>query len=201
MLAFLKRWSISLQNNNEQYQFLGILAILLSRLLDLNFMFLFQGIFLSIWTVGFKKTFTELVPRFPGLFLFPIFGLFTFGPKSKQNCQCSSYGNNEMQVSFPHTYVNLLLWVLGFFGVALYLDPYHYSYLSTWIIILVPAFVGFLLLLLFYMFEKKCCISCCSSCCLPFTERSVFAENSNQKDIEQQQQQQSEGDFEMMQIA
>ena len=168
----------------------------LSRLLDLNFMFLFQGIFLSIWTVGFKKTFTVLVPRFPGLFLFPIFGLFTFG--SKQNCQCPSYGNNEMQVSFPHTYVNLLLWVLGFIGVALYLHPYYYSYLSVWIIILVPAFVIFLLLLLFHMFEKKCCISCCSSCCLPFTERSVFVENSDQKDTEQQQQ--SEGDFEMTKL-
>ena len=154
-------------------------------------MLLVQGIFLSIRTVGFKKTFTELVPRFPGLFLFPIFGLFTFGPKSHQTCQCSSYGNNEMQVSFTHTYVNLLLWVLGFLGLAL-------DNLSL-IIILVPSFWMFLLLLLFHMFEKKCCLSCCSSCCLPFTERSVFAENSDQKDTEQQQQ--SEGDIEMMQIA
>ena len=169
-------------------------------------MFLFQGIFLSIWTVGFKKTFTELVPRFPGLFLFPIFGLFTFGPKSHQNCQCPSYGNNEMQVSFPHTYVNLSLWTLGFIGAILYIDPRYLTDLRFasgplfWIIILVPSFVIFLLLLLFHMFEKKRCISCCSSCCLPFTERSVFAENSDQKDTEQQQQQ-SEGDFEMMQIA
>ena len=177
-------------------------------------MFFFQGIFLSIWTVGFKKTFTELVPRFPGLFLFPIFGLFTFGPKSHQNCQCPSYGNNEMQVSFLHTYVNLSLWVLGFIGAALFHNP---RYLSNsrdahvyWLIILAPSFGIFLLLLLFHMFEKKCCISCCSSCCLPFTERSVFAENSNQKDTEQEQQQgqeqqeqqqQSKGDLEMMQTA
>ena len=141
-----------------------MVAILLSKLLGLNSMFFFQGIFLSIWTVGFKKTFTELVPRFPGLFLFPIFGLFTFGPKSHQNCQCPSYGNNEMQVSFPHTYVNLSLWVLGFFGVApgSLVSPIILS------IILVPSFGMFLLLLLFHMFEKKCCISCCSSCCYPF---------------------------------
>ena len=186
-----------------------MVAILLSKLLGLNSMFFFQGIFLSIWTVGFKKTFTELVPRFPGLFLFPIFGLFTFGPKSHQNCQCPSYGNNEMQVSFTHTYVNLSLWVLGFIGVALCLNPrfltdhwfasFPWFASNVWSIILVPSFVMFLLLLLFHMFEKKCCLSCCSSCCLPFTERSVFAENSDQKDTEQQQQ--SEGDLEMMQIA
>ena len=159
---------------------------------------------MSIWTVGFKKTFTELIPRFPGLFLFPIFGLFTFGPKSEQDCQCPSYGNNEMQISFPHTYMNLSLWVLGFFAAALfhksgiYLTDLNWDAPVYWNMILVPSFVMFLLVLLFHMFEKKCCISCCSSCCLPFTERSVFAENSNQKDTEQQQQ--SEGDFEMTKL-
>ena len=185
-----------------------MVAILLSKLLGLNSMFFFQGIFLSIWTVGFKKTFTELVPRFPGLFLFPIFGLFTFGPKSQENCQCPSYGKNEMQVSFTHTYVNFLLWGLGFFGVALYVEPWSLTYKgygAPYMIILPPGFMLFLLLLTFHVFEKKCCISCCSSCCLPFTERSVFPENSDQKDTEQQQQQQqqqqSEGDLEMMQIA
>ena len=123
-------------------------------------MFLFQGIFLSIWTVGFKKTFTELVPRFPGLFLFPIFGLFTFGPKSHQNCQCPSYGNNEMQVSFPHTYVNLSLWVLGFFGVALFIDPRYltltrFHAFLHWIILLVPSFFMFLLLFCFCIFIQS----------------------------------------------
>ena len=180
-----------------------MVAILLSKLLGLNSMLLFQGIFVSFWTVGFKKTFTELVPRFPGLFLFPIFGLFTFGPKSHQNCQCPSYGNNEMQVSFTHTYVNLSLWVLGFFGVTLYLNPRHLTDSNRgapifWSFILGLPFVMFLLILLFHMIEKKCCISCCSSCCLPFTERSVFVENSDQKDTEQQQQ--SEGDFEMTKL-
>ena len=176
----------------------------LCRLLNLNLMFSFQGMVVAIWTVGFKKTFSELLPRFPGLFLFPIFGLFTFGPKSQENCQCPSYAKNEMQVSFTHTYVNFLMWGLGFFGVALYVAPWSLTYRGYWsafMIILPPGFMIFLLLLTFHMFEKKCCISCCSSCCLPFTERSVFPENSDQKDREQQQQQQSEGDLEMMQIA
>ena len=104
-----------------------------------------------------------------------------------------------MQVSFTHTYVNLSLWILGFIGVTLYINPrfldLNWAGPLFWIIILAPSFVMFLLLLLFHMFEKKCCISCCSSCCLPFTERSVFVENSDQKDTEQQQ---SEGDLEMM---
>ena len=171
----------------------------------LTIIFFFQGIGLSIWTVGFKKTFTELVPRFPGLFLFPIFGLFTFGPKSQKNCQCHSYGINEMQISFVHTYVNLSLWVLGFFGTCLYIDPnaltgyyYHFDFIY-WIIILIPVFVFFLLLLLFQLLEKTCSISCCSPCCLPFTERSVFVEDSVKQDTEQQQQ--SEGDLEMIQVA
>ena len=150
---------------------------------------------MSIWTVGFKKTFTKLIPRFPGLFLFPIFGLFVFGPKSQQNCQCPSYGNNEMQVSFTHTYVNLSLWFFGFTGVCLY-----FSYPLSSVILLSPlVFVMFLLLLLFHLLEKTCCIGCCSPCCLPFTERSVFVEDSDKQDTEQQQQ--SEGDLEMMQIA
>ena len=150
---------------------------------------------MSIWTVGFKKTFTKLIPRFPGLFLFPIFGLFVFGPKSQQNCQCPSYGNNEMQVSFTHTYVNLSLWFFGFTGACLY------SY-NLWFFIILSSlvFLMFLLLLLFHLLEKTCCIGCCSPCCLPFTERSVFVEDSDKQDTEQQQQQ-SEGDFEMMQIA
>ena len=162
---------------------------------------------MSIWTVGFKKTFTELVPRFPGLFLFPVFGLFTFGPKSQKTCQCPSYQNNEMQVSFTHTYVNLSLWVLELFGVNKYIAPIYFTYpelsqISYFFILLIAfaAFLKFLLLLTFHMFEKKCCISCCSSCCLPFTERSVFPENSDQKDTEQQQQQLNEGDFKMVQI-
>ena len=156
---------------------------------------------MSIWTVGFKKTFTELIPRFPGLFLFPIFGLFTFGPKSHQNCQCPSYGNNKMQVSFTHTYVNLSLWVIGFFGVPLFVDSRAFYRLAAivWPSILAPVFGIFLLLLLFQLLEKTCCISCCSPCCLPFTERSVFGEDSDKQDTEQQQQ--SEGDLEMTQFA
>ena len=159
---------------------------------------------MSTWTVGFKKTFTELLPRFPGLFLFPIFGLFTFGPKSHQNCQCPSYGNNKMQVSFLHTYVNLSLWVIGFFGVLLFTDSSAFTDFHQlwpyilWPSILAPVFGIFLLLLLFQLLEKTCCISCCSPCCLPFTERSVFVEDSDEKDTEQQQ---NEGDLEMIQVA
>ena len=106
-----------------------------------------------------------------------------------------------MQVSFPHTYVNLLLWGLGFVGTCLYISPIlaAYGLFIFSVSFLALSFVMFLLILLFHMIEKKCCISCCSSCCLPFTERSVFVENSDQKDTEQQQQ--SEGDLEMMQIA
>ena len=167
-------------------------------ILTKDFIVFFQGIGLSIWTVGFKKTFTELVPRFPGLFLFPIFGLFTFGPKSTKGCQCLSYGNNKMEISFTHTYVNLILWVLESVGVSLYLEG---PITGILIITLPVSIVLFFLILLFQLLEKTCCISCCSPCCLPFTERSVFVEDSDEKDREQQQQQQSEGDFEMMQVA
>ena len=148
---------------------------------------------MSIWTVGFKKTFTELVPRFPGLFLFPIFGLFTFGPKTHQNCQCPSYGNNQMEISFTHTYVNLIICGLGFVGASLHAEP------AFGLVFALPAFlVPFFLILLFQLLEKTCCISCCSPCCLPFTERSVFGEDSDKQDTEQQQQ--SKGDLEMTQV-
>ena len=37
-----------------------------------------------IATMGWKRTFTELVPRYPGLILMPAFTGFTFGPIDTQ---------------------------------------------------------------------------------------------------------------------
>ena len=100
-----------------------------------------------------------------------------------------------MEMSFTHTYVNLLLWALGSVGVSLYLEgPF-----MILVIVLPVSIVLFLLILLFQLLEKTCSISCCSPCCLPFTERSVFGEDSDKQDTEQQQQ--SEGDLEMTQVA
>ena len=108
----------------------------------------------------------------------------------------ATYGNNQMEISFTHTYGNLIIWGLGFVGVSLYLSK---TIAGILIITLPVCIVLFLLILLFHLFEKTCCISCCSPCCLPFTERSVFGEDSDKQDTEQQQQ--SEGDLEMTQVA
>ena len=127
-----------------------------------------------MWTVGVKETCSNLLPRFPGIFLFPIFGPFMFGPKStKKCCYCSKYGSGQMEVSFFHSYVNLLIW-----GCGAFLSFIVGGELLAFPIIVLPILIGLAILVVFYNFDK--------ACCYPFTERSVMGnqEESQEKDEE-----------------
>ena len=44
-------------------------------------------------SVGWKKTFSELVPRYPGLFLTPAFTSFIFGPIELQSSGGDSFNH------------------------------------------------------------------------------------------------------------
>ena len=132
---------------------------------------IFQAFLLAVWTVGAKETCSNLLPRFPGIFLFPIFGPFMFGPKStKKCCDCSRFGSKQMEVSFFHSYVNLLIWGCGAF-LSFFVGA---GSLLAFPMIVLPILIGLAILVSFFNFDK--------ACCYPFTERSVMG---NQKESQE----------------
>ena len=94
-----------------------------------------------------------------------------------------------MQLSFWHTYINLLISVGG-------------SALTEYILRSKPSFsnpdqffilsmttISFHTLQLFFVIlyqclEKSCCVECCCTCCMPFTERSILFEHEEQQENE-----------------
>ena len=146
---------------------------------------IFQAFLLAVWTVGAKETCSNLLPRFPGIFLFPLFGPFIFGPKSTGKwCACSKYRSKQMEVSFFHSYVNLFIWGCGSFLSLLYIDNQFRgpSYLILFPIAVLPILTLLAILVGFYQLLDNNCYSCC----YPITERSVMGnqEESQEKDEE-----------------
>ena len=142
---------------------------------------IFQAFLLAVWTVGAKETCSNLLPRFPGIFLFPLFGPFMFGPKSTGKvCGCSKFGSKQMEVSFFHSYVNIFVWGCGSFLSLLYLDTLFQgpSYFILFPAAVLPILILLAILVVFYNFDK--------ACCYPFTERSLMGnqEESQEKDEE-----------------
>ena len=157
-----------------------------------------------MWTVGGVQTFCNLLPRFPGIFLFPVFAPFMFGP---QACGCRRPNGNKMQLSFFHTYFNILIWGGGASGV-IYVSPSlrnSSDRLYAFPFMILPV-VGLttILTIVYQICEKTCCLKgckCCSSCCCPFTQRSVHSTDEDQQEIKTQRHSNSqEKGFELSQI-
>ena len=69
-------------------------------------------------SVGWKKTFFELVPRYPGLIVMPAFTIFTFGPvrSSVSCCYGDSFGHcrtGQLGLSFDLSWINI--WISSAF--------------------------------------------------------------------------------------
>ena len=71
-----------------------------------------------ITSMGWKRTFTELVPRYPGLIMMPAFTSFTFGPIDTQAngfpfcCGGDSFGNcrsGQLGLSFDFSWINIAI--------------------------------------------------------------------------------------------
>ena len=65
-------------------------------------------------SVGWKKTFFELVPRYPGLIVMPAFTVFTFGPirSSVSCCYGDSFGHRGIRqfgLSFDLSWINICI--------------------------------------------------------------------------------------------
>ena len=147
-----------------------------------------------MWTVGVRQTFCNLLPRFPGIYLFPVFAPFMFGPQ--KCCGCSKSNDGKMQLSFLHTYINIVIWGGGAL-MALYISPVldlrsraKISILPFFIYIILPGMaLATILTFLYQISEKACCLKgceCCSSCCCPFTQRSVHITDEGQQKIKTQ---------------
>ena len=80
-----------------------------------------------ICSVGCEKTFCDLLPKYPGLVLIPIFSCFTFGPidgKSSKCCDLSCQnGEKSLGVSFALTWLNMCI-------TAISVIPLIFSYSS-----------------------------------------------------------------------
>ena len=73
-----------------------------------------------VCSIGFEKTFCDLLPKYPGLIFIPIFSCFSFGPIDVKSSCCAN-GQRSLGVSFGLTWLNMctpLIWVL----------PLMYSY-------------------------------------------------------------------------
>ena len=130
--------------------------------------------------VGGPHTFCNLLPRFPGIYLFPVFAPFMFGPQ-----KCCGYrgpNNNKMQLSFFHTYINILIWGVG--GVVILqtssLTRYGRSSdtLELFLLSILPGMILTILLTLLYQISET---ACCLKCCCPFTQRSVHSTDEDQQ--------------------
>ena len=138
---------------------------------------IFQAFLLAVWTVGAKETCSNLLPRFPGIFLFPLFGPFMFGPKSNgKYCGCSKFGSKQMEVSFFHSYVNIFVWGCGSLLSLFYLDTRHLRHLILFPVAVLPILILLAILVVFYHFDK--------ACCYPFTERSVMGNLEESQEID-----------------
>ena len=75
-----------------------------------------------------------------------------------------------MEVSFFHSYINLLIWGCGAF-LSFFVGA---GSLLAFLIIVLPVLIGLAILVSFFNFDK--------ACCYPFTERSVMG---NQEESEE----------------
>ena len=94
-----------------------------------------------------------------------------------------------MQLSFGHTYINLLISVGGsaltehlLRSKPSFSDSQQFFTLSM--ITIAFHTLQLFFVILFQCLEKSCCVECCCSCCMPFTERSVLFEQEEQKENE-----------------
>ena len=75
--------------------------------------YFFQALIIIVCSVGCEKTFCDLLPKYPGLVLIPIFSCFTFGPIDKKSSKCCdlSCQNEErsLGVSFALTWLNMCI--------------------------------------------------------------------------------------------
>ena len=156
-----------------------------------------------MWSVGGPKTFCNLLPRFPGIFLFPVFAPFIFGPK--KCCGCREPNDNKMQLSFFHSYINILIWGGGAVPVFYHRLRYHSieryrreGTIDVVLLAILPYMALLTILTLLYQISEKAC--CLKGCC-PFTQRSVHTiDEGQQKTKTQRHSNSQEQGFEMNEV-
>ena len=73
-------------------------------------MLFFQALITMVCSVGFEKTFCDLLPKYPGLIFIPIFSCFSFGSIDVKSSCCDltcQNGQRSLGVSFCLTWLNM----------------------------------------------------------------------------------------------
>ena len=91
-----------------------------------------------------------------------------------------------MEVSFFHSYINIIIWGGGAVLSMMQVHSERYwrdsNVLDNFLLIILPIMIFLAILVgLYQLLDNTCC-----ACCYPFTERSVFVnqEDSQEKDDE-----------------
>ena len=112
-----------------------------------------------------------------------------FGPKSTGKCcDWAKYGSKQMEVSFFHSYMNIIIWGSGavLSLMQVHSDKSYYRrddyVLGNFLTIILPIMIFLAILVGLYQLLDNTCWACC----YPFTERSVFVnqEETQEKDEE-----------------
>ena len=140
-------------------------------------------------SVGFEKTFCDLLPKYPGLILIPIFSCFTFGPidvKSPMKC-CDLSCQRSLGVSLTLTWLNMCTTVIC---VVIALQVQEAKFDSYGLVL----FFGLAFVLLYFLINTcflaimQCCMKdccpCCCTCCFNCIQRTSISSNQKDQDIE-----------------
>ena len=135
-----------------------------------------------VCSVGFEKTFCDLLPKYPGLILIPIFSCFTFGPidvKSPVKC-CDLSCQKSLGVSLTLTWLNMCTTIICVFLA------FYSLYIAIGIYIIPYVFLYFLINTSFLAIVNNCCCCCCCccTCCYNCIQRTSISSNQEDQDIE-----------------
>ena len=142
-----------------------------------------------VCSVGFEKTFCDLLPKYPGLILIPTFSCFTFGPidvKSPMKC-CDLSCQRSLGVSLTLTWLNMCTTIIC---VVLALIGKSQNYFASFALLLTIPFVLLYTCSLGIMqcCMKDCCSTtccpCCCTCCINCIQRTSISSNQEDQDIE-----------------
>ena len=147
-----------------------------------------------VCSVGFEKTFCDLLPKYPGLILIPVFSCFTFGPidvKSPMKC-CDLSCQKSLGVSLTLTWLNMcttIICVVLALIAKLGLDSSYVGIFALFNVIVSSLFIIPLILLYFLIntcflaIVSNCC-SCWCTCCINCIQRTSISSNQEDQDIE-----------------
>merc|ERR1712037_271058 len=159
-----------------------------------NFRILIRAaLIIMVCSVGFEKTFCDLLPKYPGLILIPVFSCFTFGPidgKSPRTC-CDLSCQRSFGVSLTLTWLNMCTTIICVFLAFPILASSSiegsgsFGTLPTSFLLL-PCVLLYFLINTCSLAIMQCCMkdcTCCCTCCINCIQRTSISSTQEDQDI------------------